>query len=119
MTRLALSAIRKSYAARVLDGVDLALKPGEVHALLGANGAGKTTIARIVAGLVRPDGGVMELDGRPYAPSSKAEAERLGVQIVQQELNLFGTLTVAENLFFSSLPTRGGLVDRAKLESRA
>ena len=116
---LVLRAIRKSYAARVLDDVDLELQPGEVHALLGANGAGKTTLGRIVAGLISADGGVMELDGAPYAPRTKAEAERLGVQMVPQELNLIANLSVAENLFLSSLPRRRGLVDRRELSSRA
>ncbi|HEY7697210.1 MAG TPA: ATP-binding cassette domain-containing protein, partial [Vicinamibacteria bacterium] len=105
---LVLRAIRKSFAARVLDDVDLKLEGGEVHALLGANGAGKTTLARIVAGLVAPDSGTMELDSVAYAPRTKAEAERLGVQIVPQELNLLSNLSVGENLFLSSLPGRGG-----------
>jgi len=116
---LVLRAIRKSFAARVLDEVDLELKPGEVHALLGANGAGKTTLARIVAGLVSADGGAMELDGVSYAPRTKAEAERLGVQIVPQELNLISNLSVGENLFLSSLPRRRGFIDKAELASRA
>ncbi len=116
---LALRGIRKSFAAPVLDDVDLELRPGEVHALLGANGAGKTTLARIVAGLVRPDSGAMELDSVPYAPRTKAEAERLGVQIVPQELNLIPNLSVAENLFLSTLPRRRGLIDRVELRPRA
>jgi ribose transport system ATP-binding protein len=116
---LVLRGIRKSYAARVLDDVDLELRPGEVHALVGANGAGKTTLAKIVAGLVSPDGGAMELDSRPYAPRSKAEAERLGVQMVPQELSLIANLSVAENLFLSTLPSRGVFIDRRELGSRA
>jgi ribose transport system ATP-binding protein len=116
---LVLRAIRKSFAARVLDEVDLELKPGEVHALLGANGAGKTTLARIVAGLVSKDGGAMELDDVLYAPRTKAEAERLGVQIVPQELSLISNLSVGENLFLSSLPRRRGFIDRAELASRS
>ncbi len=116
---LVLRAIRKSFAAPVLDAVDLDLRPGEVHALLGANGAGKTTLARIVAGLVAADSGAMELDGVPYAPRTKAEAEGLGVQIVPQELNLISNLSIGENLFLSSLPRRRGFIDRAELASRA
>jgi ribose transport system ATP-binding protein len=116
---LVLRAIRKSFAARVLDEVDLELRPGEVHALLGANGAGKTTLARIVAGLVSKDGGAMELDGVPYAPRTKSEAEGRGVQMVPQELNLISNLSVGENLFLSSLPSRRGFVDRRELFSRA
>jgi ribose transport system ATP-binding protein len=116
---LVLRALRKSFAAPVLDGVDLELKPGEVHALLGANGAGKSTLARIVAGILSADGGAMELEGVPYAPRTKAEAERIGVQMVPQELNLIPNLSVGENLFLSSLPRRKGFIDRAELTSRA
>jgi len=116
---LLLRGIRKSFAAPVLDEVDLDLRPGEVHALLGANGAGKSTLARIVAGIVPADGGAMELDGVAYAPRTKAEAERLGVQMVPQELNLISNLSVGENLFLSSLPRRKGFIDRAELASRA
>jgi ribose transport system ATP-binding protein len=116
---LVLRGIRKSYATRVLDDVDLELRPGEVHALLGANGAGKTTLARIVAGLVSADSGAMELDSFPYAPRRKAEAEHLGVQLVPQEPNLISNLSVAENLFLSSLPRRRGFIDREELALRA
>ena len=62
----------------VLQDVDLDFLPGEVHALMGANGAGKSTLARIVSGLVRPDAGTMTLEGTPYRPAGKAEAESRG-----------------------------------------
>ncbi len=117
--RLVLRRIHKSYASPVLDGVDLSLAPGEVHALLGANGAGKTTLARIVAGLTTADGGAMELEGRAYAPAKKAEAERRGVHIVQQELGLITSLSVAENLFFSRLPRRAGFIRYSELDGKA
>ena len=116
---LQVRGLGKRYAAPVLTGVDLDLRPGEVHALVGANGAGKTTLARIVCGLTAPDGGAMTLGGAPYAPRSKAEAERAGVQVVMQELNLVGTLTVGENLFLGRLPRRLGFVDYARLRRRA
>jgi ribose transport system ATP-binding protein len=116
---LQVRGVHKRYAAPVLADVDIDLMPGEVHALVGANGAGKTTLARIVCGLTAPDAGTMTLDGRAYAPRTKAEAERVGVQVVMQELNLVGTLTVAENLFLGRLPRRLGLVDAARLRRMA
>ena len=81
---LSIRGLGKSYAAPVLRGVDLDLFPGQVLALMGANGAGKSTLARIVAGLTEPDAGAMSLDGLPYRPASKHQAEALGVQVVQQ-----------------------------------
>ena len=117
--RLAIFGLGKRYAVPVLQEVDLEVAPGEVHALLGANGAGKSTLSKIVAGLTPASTGRMELDGHPHAPASKAAAERAGVQIVQQELNLIPTLTVAENLFFGRLPSWGGWVRRGELRRRA
>jgi ribose transport system ATP-binding protein len=116
---LVLQGIGKSYRTPVLDGVNLEIRRGEVHALVGANGAGKSTLAKITAGLSSADSGAMFLEGKRYAPLEKADAEAAGVQIVQQELNLIGTLSVAENLFFSRLPRSFGLVDRVALERHA
>lgn len=118
-TLLRVRALSKRYAAPVLVGVDLELMPGEVHALVGANGAGKSTLARILSGLTPLDEGAMLLDGRPFAPRSKAEAEQAGVGMVMQELNLVRTLSVAENLFFGHLPRRLGFVDYPTLHARA
>ena len=95
------------------------LMPGEVHALMGANGAGKSTLARILSGLVLPDQGVMTLEGHPYRPTTKAAAEARGVQIVQQELTLIPTLSIAENLFLNRLPSRWGLISRGRLRDQA
>jgi ribose transport system ATP-binding protein len=116
---LSLRGIGKSYATPVLQGVELDLWPGEVHALLGANGAGKSTLARIITGLTLADAGTMTLERGPYRPAGKAEAESRGVQIVQQELTLIPTLSVAENLFLSELPSRWGVVRIGFLQERA
>lgn len=119
MPLLCVRGLHKRYAAPVLADVDLDLQPGQVHALVGANGAGKSTLARILSGLTAPDAGAMALGGRPYAPRTKAEAERAGVQMVMQELNLVSTLSVAENLSLSRLPRRLGFVDTAALHAQA
>jgi ribose transport system ATP-binding protein len=116
---LAVRGLCKSYAVPVLEAVDLDLMPGEVHALMGANGAGKSTLARILSGLVVPDAGSLTLGGEAYRPTRKGDAEALGVQIVQQELTLIPTLSVAENLFLNRLPARWGLVRRRPLREQA
>lgn len=112
-------AISKRYAVTVLDDVSFQLRSGEIHALLGANGAGKSTLCKIIAGLTAASGGTMTLGGQPYRPANKRAAETAGVQIVQQELNQIGTLTVAENLLLGRWPQRFGRLDRRQLHRRA
>ena len=99
--------ITKRYASNVLSGVSLSLRPGEVLALTGENGAGKSTMSKIVAGLVDATEGTMHLAGRSFAPKNRREAEAAGVRMVMQELSLVSTLTVAENLLIDALPNRG------------
>lgn len=83
----------------VLHGVDLDLAGGEVHALLGENGAGKSTFARILAGVHRPSRGVIRLAGLPLDLASPLEAQRRGITLLHQEPISFPDLSVAENLF--------------------
>lgn len=117
---LCASGLSKSYGpVRVLDGVDLVLRRGEVHALVGENGAGKSTLSRIIAGLTPADAGTMCLHGGSYAPAGRRQAEDRGVRMVMQELNLIGTLTIAENLFLDRLPHRWGWVDHTRLREQA
>jgi len=116
---LRVRGVEKRYAAPVLTDLDLDLRGGEIHALMGANGAGKSTLSRIVCGLTTPDRGTMSLGGEPYQPHSRRAAQRAGVQLVMQELNLVPTLSVAENLFLTDLPGRFGFVAVAALLARA
>lgn len=116
---LELHGIGKAYAQPVLDDIHLTLRGGEVLAITGENGAGKSTLSRIVAGLETPATGEMHFQGRPYEPADRSAAERAGVRMVMQELNLLPTLSVAENLFFNNLPHRFGWVDRPRLRRQA
>ncbi len=112
--------ITKRYGSiTVLDCDQFNVQAGAIHALLGANGAGKSTLCRIIAGLLQPDSGSMSFGGTEYRPTNKQTAESRGVEIVQQELNLIPTLSVAENLFLTRLPHRAGLIQRNKLRGRA
>ena len=101
---LQVRGIEKRYAAPVLIELDLDLRSGDIHALMGANGAGKSTLSRIICGLTPADRGTMTLAGQRYSPRSRQEAQRAGVQLVAQELNLVPTLSIAENLFLTDLP---------------
>jgi ribose transport system ATP-binding protein len=116
---LQVTRLQKSYNAPVLVDFSFALQRGEVHALVGSNGAGKSTFARILSGLTQRDGGDIQLEGRPHYPSSKREAEHAGVIMVLQELNVIGTMSIAENIFLNRLPRRGGFLRFAGLHAEA
>ncbi|GGW41505.1 sugar ABC transporter [Gemmobacter lanyuensis] len=106
----------KSYGpVQVLKSVDFSVLPGQVVALIGENGAGKSTFNNIIAGGILPSGGQMWLDGEVYAPHSPAEAMQHGVVLIHQEIRLLPDLSVAENIFLGRQPTRGGRVDRAEM----
>lgn len=116
---LSVSGLEKSYAGPVLQDVAFALLPGEIHALVGENGAGKSTLSRLLAGITPPDRGTMQLDGQAYAPRNRRDAERQGVYMVLQELNLIAHLSVAENLYFEALPHRWGWINQERLHRDA
>ena len=91
--------IAKSFATiEVLRDVDLDLMPGEIHALLGENGAGKSTFAKILAGVHRPTRGKLALNGATVEVGSPIVAQKLGITLIHQEPISFPDLTVAENL---------------------
>lgn len=117
--RLTLRDIKKTFAAPVLRGIDLAIASGEIVGLVGENGAGKSTLANIVMGMVSPDGGAMLLDGKPHAPRSAREAQTSGIAAAKQELSLVDTLSVAENILLTSLPARRGVIRRDEVRKQA
>jgi len=105
--------LEKHYGgAYALKGVDIDLRESEVHGLIGANGAGKSTLIRALAGLVQPDGGRIEIEGRPAALSGPEEAGRYGLSFIHQELNLVPQFNALQNITLG-LPkaTRFGLLD--------
>ena len=117
---LSLRGLAKRYGRdEVLSGFDLDVAPGEIAALLGENGAGKSTASSIIAGVIRPDGGRMIWRGRPYAPQSPRDAIAAGVGLIHQEMRLLPDLSIAENVFVGRTPTRRGAVDRAEMNRRA
>jgi ribose transport system ATP-binding protein len=120
---LALHGIGKDYSSVVLDGLSLRLEAGQVLALTGENGAGKSTASRIICGLTPATRGHMTLQGQPFAPASRKQAEAAGVRMVLQELSLVSSLTVAENLLLGKLPHHGALsaawISRSQLKTQA
>ena len=116
---LSVRGLTKRYAVTVLDDAQIDVRAGEIHGLLGANGAGKSTMCRIIAGLLPPTSGTMTLRDVEFAPSNKQSAEAAGVQIVQQELNLIPTLTVAENIMMGRLPQTCGVIRRRQLHDQS
>jgi ribose transport system ATP-binding protein len=99
------TGIAKTYGAVVaLRSASLAVRPGEVHALMGANGAGKSTLVKILTGAVRPDRGRIEVRGRERTSHSPAEARRGGVVSVYQEPSLIPDLDIRSNLRLTDTP---------------
>jgi ABC-type uncharacterized transport system ATPase subunit len=98
--RLQLSGISKQYpAVRANDGVNLAVKPGQIHAVLGENGAGKSTLMKIIYGAVQPDEGQIRWNGELVKVPNPAQARKLGISMVYQHFSLFDTLTAAQNVW--------------------
>src|ERR1017187_10402398 len=116
---LQVSGLHKSYNVPVLTDFSFDLRGGEVHALIGSNGAGKSTFARILCGLTTANSDELQFSGHPYPPRSKREAEHAGIVMVLQELNVIGTLSVEENIFLNRLPSRAGFVRLADLHEQA
>ena len=94
-----------------IDQVDLDIRQGEVHVLVGENGAGKSSLVKVLCGIYQRDQGEILYEGRPYAPANPLDAIRSGIRVVYQEFNLLPYLSVAENVFFEKLPSKRGLVD--------
>jgi ribose transport system ATP-binding protein len=103
-----------------LTDASLSCNAGEIHALLGANGAGKSTFVKILTGALSPDTGQIFLEGEPVKLVNPAQAARTGIATVFQELSLFPQRTVAENIVAGSEPrNRWGLVDARAMRARA
>ena len=106
---LRMQGICKQFpGVQALQDAELAILPGEVHVLLGENGAGKSTLMKILCGQYRADSGTVTLSGETIQSPTPLEAERQGLVMIHQELNLVPGLTVAENIFLGHEPTFGG-----------
>jgi branched-chain amino acid transport system ATP-binding protein len=117
MIRLALRAVDAWYgAAQVIYGATLAVNAGEVVALIGRNGAGKTSLLRAVMGLMPRSAGTIELDGVPIAHLPPHRRARRGLGYVPEDRRIFTDLTVRENLQIAARPRADGFDERELLE---
>ncbi|WP_343238321.1 sugar ABC transporter ATP-binding protein [Streptomyces sp. SID13031] len=109
--------VSKSFGAvAAVQGVSFDLYGGEAHALVGENGAGKSTIVKMLAGVHRPDSGTLELDGAPIELTTPAGAKAAGIAVIYQEPTLFPDLSVAENIAMGRQPLgRFKTIDRAAM----
>ncbi|WP_262425571.1 ATP-binding cassette domain-containing protein [Brachybacterium sp. Z12] len=112
---LEVQGISKSFpGVRALQDVQFRLDAGEVLVLVGENGAGKSTLMKILSGIYQKDAGTIRIDGREVDIAGPAEAQRLGISIIHQEMNLMPDLTVAQNIFLGREPRRGPMLDERR-----
>ena len=104
---------------KALDDVEFSLLPGEVHVLLGENGAGKSTLMKVLSGVCKRDAGTVRVDGEEADFSGTKDAKAAGVNIVHQELNMLGHLTVAQNIFIGREFKKGISIDDKKMNEEA
>lgn len=119
-TVLELQNVSKRYGdVTVLNGINFDLRSGEVHGLIGENGAGKSTTMKLLAGVFNDYDGALLLHGNLVRFSSPAAAQDNGIGMVHQELSVFKHLTVAENIFSRALPTQRGFVKWKQVKEKA
>ena len=115
-----MTGITKAFAGvRALDGASLRIGRGEVHALIGQNGAGKSTMVRILTGAHRRDAGEVVFDGQAVDFRTPIAAQRAGVSTIYQEINLVPYRSVAENIYLGREPRRFGILDRGAMNRDA
>ena len=117
---IALRSGSKSFGhIQALDNADLTAGRGEIHGVVGDNGAGKSTMLKILSGLFQPDSGELRIDGLPVTLHSPLDAREHGIATVYQDLALVECLDVATNLHLGDIPKKRWLVDRKRMERDA
>ena len=117
---ISLKNVHKSFGGvSVLNGVDFVLQKGSVHALVGQNGAGKSTMMKILTGVYTCDSGDIYIDASKVKMNSYSDAVSHGISLIFQELSLIPTLTVAENIFLNREILEGPFLDKKSMERKA
>ncbi|MFS2223130.1 galactofuranose ABC transporter, ATP-binding protein YtfR [Pantoea sp. B65] len=110
---LTISGVSKFFpGVKALDNVSFSIRRGEIMALLGENGAGKSTMIKVLTGVYQRDAGSVTLNGQVINPHNTAQAQQFGIGTVYQEVNLLPNMSVADNLFIGREPRRFGMIDR-------
>jgi ABC-type sugar transport system ATPase subunit len=108
--------IAKSFpGVKAVQDFDLAIRAGEVHCLVGENGAGKSTMIKMLSGEYRPDSGELRVDGTAVRLASPLHARQAGIAVIHQELQLIPSLSVAENIVLGRWPTAAGFTNRSEM----
>jgi ABC-type sugar transport system ATPase subunit len=111
--------ISKSFpGVQALKNVSIEAFPGEVLSIVGINGAGKTTFMNVLGGIVQPDEGEIYIEGKLAEISNPLDAEKYGIAFVHQEMGLFPTMSIVDNMYISSFPNRIGIIDYKTAEER-
>lgn len=97
--------VKNFGGVRALDGVNMAVWPGEVLCLAGENGCGKSTLIKVISGVHAPDAGRILIDGHTVSSLTPLSAMDAGIQVIYQDFSLFSNLTVAENIMMTSSVT--------------
>ena len=117
---LELRGITKLYpGVTALDDVSLSFRRGEVHAIVGENGAGKSTFIKVITGAIQPTRGEIWFEGRKLENNNPEKALSIGISAIYQELNLLKHLTVAENIYYNRYEYKHGLIDFRAMENNA
>src|SRR5260370_39705242 len=111
--------LRKTFGGVVaLGGASLAVRPGTVHALVGENGAGKSTALGAIAGRLHVDSGSISIAGHDMTRTTPAAARSLGLAAIYQELTIIPGMTACANLFLGHTPVRGGFLEQSTMRAR-
>jgi ribose transport system ATP-binding protein len=117
---LNIEKITKKYAGvTVLKDMDFTLREGEIHCIVGENGAGKSTFIKALSGAIAPDSGTINVFGKCYYKFAPLEPIRLGISTIYQDVDLVDTLSVADNIFLGGEINKAGVIDRAEQEKKS
>ena len=117
---LKLNHISKHYpGVKALDDLTIDFIPGEIHAIVGENGAGKSTMIKTITGAIKPTGGTIEINSQIYKYMTPALSRKNGIAVVYQEFALIPVLSAAENIFFGEFKMKGLSLDQKQMNQKA